>query len=102
MSPFVTKLAPVAVIMVGALGLGGCATKQYVRDQIAPVSQRVDALEAKLGETDSTAKSALSQAQAASGQAQSNSQRIDQLTGRVDSIEQRMQAEQQKPKRPRN
>lgn len=100
MSPFVTKFAPAAVIMVGALGLGGCATKGYVRDQIAPVSQRVDALESRLTETDATAKSALSQAQAASGQAQNNGQRIDQLNARVDGIEQKMQENQRK--RPRN
>jgi len=100
MSPFVTKFAPAAVIMVGALGLGGCATKGYVRDQIAPVSQRVDALESRLQETDGTAKSALSQAQAASGQAQANGQRLDQLNARVDGIEQRMQENQRK--RPRN
>jgi len=100
MSPSVTKLAPAVVVLVGALGLGGCATKSYVRDQIAPVSQRVDALETRLQETDSTAKSALAQAQAASGQAQNNGQRIDQLNGRVDSIEQRMQENQRK--RPRN
>ncbi len=100
MSPSVTKLAPAIVILAGALGLGGCATEGYVRDQIAPVSQRVDALETRLGETDSTAKSALAQAQAASGQAQNNGQRLDQLNARVDGIEQRLQQSQQK--KPRN
>ena len=98
MSPSVTKMAPAMVILVGALGLGGCATKGYVRDQIAPVSQRVDALEAKLQTTDATAQSALAQAQAASGQAQNNGQRLDQLSARVDGIEQRMQEK----KKPRN
>ncbi len=102
MSPSVMKLAPAAVILVGALGLGGCASKSYVREQIAPVSQRVDALEARLQETDGTAKSALAEAQAASGQAQNNGQRLDQLNGRVDGIEQRMQAQERQPKRPRN
>jgi len=103
----VPKIAPAAVILLAATGLGGCATKSYVREQIAPVSQRVDALEAKLNETDGTAKSALSQAQAAagqaqaaSGQAQNNGQRLDQLNTRVDGIEQRMQENQKK--RPRN
>ena len=103
----VTKIAPVAVILAGALSLGGCATKSYVREQIAPLSQRVDALEAKLQETDGTAKSALAQAQAASaqaqaasGQAQNNGQRLDQLTSRVDGIEQQMQ--QNRRKRPRH
>jgi len=100
MLPSVKKLAPVALILVGTVGLGGCATKGYVRDQIAPVSQRVDALDARLQATDGTAKSALAEAQAASGQAQNNGQRIDQLNGRVDSIEQRMQENQRK--RPRN
>lgn len=103
MSPSLTKLAP-AVVILGALGLGGCATKSFVREQIAPVSQRVDALETRLQETDGTAKAALTEAQAASAQAQNNSQRLDQLNGRVDGVEQRMQAlalERQK-KRPRN
>ena len=100
MSASVTKIGSVALILLGATSLGGCATKSYVREQIAPVSQRVDALEAKLNETDGTAKSALSQAQAAAGQAQNNGQRIDQLSARVDGIEQRM-AENQK-KKPRN
>lgn len=100
MSPSVMKMAPAVAVMVGALGLGGCATKGYVRDQIAPVSQRVDALETRLQETDGVAKSALAQAQAASGQAQNNGQRLDQLNARVDGIEQRIQANQQK--KPRN
>jgi murein lipoprotein len=99
MSASIMKIAPAIVVLLGATGLGGCATKSYVREQIAPVSQRVDALEAKLNETDGTAKSALSQAQAASGQAQNNGQRIDQLNARVDGIEQRMAQSQ---KRPRN
>ena len=100
MSPFMTKLLPAAVILVGATGLGGCASKSFVREQIAPVSQRVDALESRLQETDGTAKAALAEAQAASGQAQNNGQRLDQLNGRVDGLEQRMQ--QAQAKRPRN
>lgn len=103
MSQTLTRLAPAVVVLVGALGLGGCATKKFVREEIAPVSQRVDALEAKLQETDGTAKSALAEAQAASQQAQNNGQRLDQLNGRVDSIEQRLVAQEQAPKkRPRN
>jgi murein lipoprotein len=102
MLPSVSKIAPAVVILAGALGLGGCATKGYVREQIAPVSQRVDALEARLTETDGTAKSALSTAQAAAGQAQNNGQRLDQLNARVDNIDQRLQAQERKPKRPRN
>lgn len=97
-----SKFVPAVVILVGAVGLGGCATKGFVREQIAPVTQRVDALEARLQETDGTAKAALAEAQAASGQAQNNGQRLDQLTGRVDGMDQRMQAQENRGKRPRN
>ena len=102
MSRSVYKLAPAVVLLVGAVGLGGCASKSYVREQIAPVSQRVDALETRLQETDGTAKAALAEAQAASGQSQNNGQRLDQLNGRVDGMEQRMQAQEKRGKRPRN
>ncbi len=103
MISFSSKLAPAAILLAGAIGLGGCATKSYVREQIAPVSQRVDTLETRLQETDGTAKSALAEAQAASGQLQNNGQRLDQLTGRVDGMDQRLQAQERKPaKRPRN
>jgi outer membrane murein-binding lipoprotein Lpp len=80
------------LVLVGAVGLSGCATKSYVRDQIAPVSQRVDTLEARLQETDGTAKAALAEAQA-------NGQRIDQIN---DGVEQRLQAQEMQPKRPRH
>lgn len=102
MPSFVTKLAPAVVILVGAVGLGGCATKSYVREQVAPVSQRVDALETRLQQTDGTAKAALAEAQAASGQAQNQAQRFDQLNGRVDGVEQRLQAQENRGKRPRH
>lgn len=69
MLPSLTKIAPVAVILAGSLALGGCATKGFVREQVATVNQRVDALDAKLQTTDGTAKQALAEAQAASGQA---------------------------------
>lgn len=94
MYPSVTKLAPL-VIMVGAMGLGGCATKSYVREQIAPVSQRVDALETRLQQTDETAKAALAEAQG-------HTQRLDQLNSRVDGVEQRLQAQESRGKRPRH
>lgn len=102
MSP-VTKFAPLILILAGAVGLSGCASKSYVREQIAPVSQRVDALETRLQETDGTAKAALAEAQAASAQSQSNGQRVDQLTTRVDRVEQQqLEAQQKQRKRPRN
>jgi TolA-binding protein len=102
MHPSLTKLAPTVVIMIAAAGLGGCATKSYVREQIAPVSQRVDALATQLQATDSTAKQALAEAQAASGQSQQHAQRLDQLNGRVDGVEQRLQEQERRGKRPRH
>lgn len=97
-----SKLAPAMILLAGAVGLGGCATKSYVREQIAPVSQRVDGLESRLQQTDGTAKAALAEAQAASGQLQAGGQRLDQLTGRVDTVEQRLQAQEASRKRPRH
>ena len=103
MSAFASKSLVAVVVLAGAVSLGGCATKSFVREQIAPVNQRVDTLEAKLQETDGTAKSALAEAQAAAGQAQNNGQRLDQLNGRVDGVEQRLTVQEQKPaRRPRH
>jgi len=96
MSPTFMKLAPAAVILAGSMGLGGCATKGFVRDQIATVNQRIDGLDTRLQTTDGTAKQALAEAQAASGQAQNNTQRLDQLNGRVDSVEQRLAEKQRR------
>lgn len=102
MLPSLTKVAPAVAITLAATTLGGCATKSYVRDQIAPVSQRVDAIETQLQATDGTAKQALAEAQAASAQSQQHGQRLDQLNGRVDGVEQRLQQQERRGKRPRN
>jgi hypothetical protein len=100
MSPTFKKIAPAVVILAGSMGLGGCATKGFVREQVAVVNQRVDALDAKLQTTDGTAQQALAQAQSAAGQAQNNGQRLDQLNARVDGVEQQMR--EAKTKRARN
>jgi hypothetical protein len=100
MSPSLTTIAPMALILIGSVALSGCATKGFVREQVAVVNQRVDALDAKLQQTDGTAQQALGEARSASGLAQQNGQRIDQLGARVDSVEQRMVEAQRK--RPRN
>ncbi|WP_428970167.1 hypothetical protein ACQR50_05865 [Sphingomonas sp. Xoc002] len=103
MSAYASKSLLAIVTLAGAVSLGGCATKSFVREQIAPVSQRVDSLELRLQQTDGTAKQALAEAQAASGQAQQNGQRLDQLGGRVDGVEQRLTVQEQKPaRRPRH
>ena len=102
MLPTLTKLAPAVVILLAAPTLGGCATKKYVREQIAPVSERVGALETQLQATDGTAKQALAEAQANSGQVQQQGQRIDQLNGRVDATEQRLAEQERRGKRARH
>lgn len=59
-------------VALGALSLGGCATKQYVNEQVSPVSTRladlstqVSAQDAKLSGVDATAHDALQRATAA-------------------------------------
>lgn len=97
-----TKFAPVVAVLLLGPGLAGCATKKYVREQIAPVSERVGTLETQLQATDGTAKQALTEAQAAAGQVQQQGQRIDQINGRVDGVEQRLQEQENRGKRPRH
>jgi len=100
MTPSLKRVVPLTAIAIASLGLGGCATKGFVRDQVAVVNARVDGLEARLNETDGTAKAARAEAQAAATQAQGNTQRLDQLGARVDGVEQRMTEATRK--RPRN
>jgi len=102
MSQALKKIAPAVMILVGSMTLGGCATKGFVREQIATVNQRIDGLDAKLQTTDGIARQAQADAQAAAAQGQANGQRIDQLTGRVDGLDQRMAASEARGKRPRN
>jgi len=92
------KYSAVLMILVGSTALGGCATKGFVRDQIATVNTRIDGMDGRLRTVEGTSGQALTQAQAAAGQAQQNGQRIDQINGRVDGIEQQMQQRQRKPR----
>ncbi|RKE54041.1 MULTISPECIES: hypothetical protein [unclassified Sphingomonas] len=92
------KFTTVGLILVGATGLGGCATKGFVREQIATVNTRIDGMDGRLRTVEGTSGQALAQAQAAAGQAQQNGQRIDQINGRVDGMEQQMQQRQRKPR----
>ena len=101
MRPFSTKTITI-VMLLAASTLGGCATKKFVREQIAPVSERVGVLETQLQATDGIAKQALAEAQASTGQVQQHGQRLDQLNGRVDSVEQRFQEQERRGKRPRH
>jgi murein lipoprotein len=96
------KYPAVAMILVGSIGLGGCATKGFVREQIAVVNTRIDGLDGQLRTVEGTSGQALAQAQAAAGQSQQNGQRIDQLTGRVDGIDQQVQQQaRQRQRKPR-
>ena len=84
------NFAIAAVALVGGLGLSGCATTEYVDEQIATVNARISALESQVQQVNQTA-------QAAAAEAQNANQRIDALTGRVDAIEQSLAQ-----RRPRN
>jgi outer membrane murein-binding lipoprotein Lpp len=90
MTSFYKTIATTGLAMIAGLSLGGCATEDYVDRHIATVSERIAALEARVGQVDQTA-------QAASGAAQNANQRLDALTARVDALEQQMAA-----RRPRN
>lgn len=90
------------MILIGSVGLGGCATKGFVREQIGTVNARIDGLDGRLRTVEGTSGQALTQAQAAAAQAQQNSQRIDQINGRVDGLDQQMQQQaQRRQRRPR-
>lgn len=90
------------MILVGSTALAGCATKGFVREQIATVNTRIDGMDGRLRTVEATSGQALSQAQAAAGQAQQNGQRLDQLGTRVDTLDQQVQQQaQQRQRRPR-
>ena len=54
-----------SAMALGALSLGGCATKNFVRDQVATVNTRVDATDQHVTAVEGTAKDALDRAMAA-------------------------------------
>jgi TolA-binding protein len=96
------KYPTVALILIAGVGLSGCATKGFVREQIAVVNTRIDGLDGHLRTVEATSGQALAQAQAAAGQSQQNGQRIDQLNGRVDGIDQQVQMQaKQRQRKPR-
>jgi outer membrane protein OmpA-like peptidoglycan-associated protein len=55
----------VGVMALGALSLGGCATKNFVKDQVAMVGARVDATDTHVAAVEGTARDALDRATAA-------------------------------------
>jgi peptidoglycan-associated lipoprotein len=67
-----TSALVAGVLMVGLVGLGGCATKKFVREQVAVVDQgvqtantRIGEHDTRLGQLDATSKDALERAIAA-------------------------------------
>ena len=65
-----SKLVIAGALIVGVAGLGGCATKKYVREQAAVVGGRVAGVENPLSSGEGTAKDALDRAPAARKQAE--------------------------------
>ena len=57
--------AAIAVTAIAALGLAGCATKDFVREQVGITQGQVTTHDARLGELDKTTREALERAQAA-------------------------------------
>lgn len=79
------SMATAGLAIAAGLSLSGCATEDYVDQHIATVSERIAALEARVGQVDQTA-------QAAAGAAQTANQRLDALTARVNALEQQLAA----------
>jgi hypothetical protein len=94
------------VLVAGGLSVSGCATKKFVREQIATVNTRIDAVDARAQDgirradaanaaaqqAAQAAQAAASAAQAAAADARTAGGRIDQLTTRVDTMEQQAAA----------
>ncbi|CAN7622172.1 hypothetical protein LJR225_004756 [Phenylobacterium sp. LjRoot225] len=92
----VASIPLAAALVLGGLSLAGCATKDYVNEQIAPVDSRITTVDAKAGDAIQRADAANAAAQAAAADARTANQRLDQLTPRVDTLE------QARPRSPRN
>jgi peptidoglycan-associated lipoprotein len=63
-----TRTSSVIVVgaaLLGAVSLGGCATKKFVRQEVAVVGTRVDTVEGRVTAVEGTAKDALDRATAA-------------------------------------
>jgi len=107
-----TMLSATITLAVGTLFLAGCATKNYVKQSIQPVDQKIDQVdkssqardssqvadinktnqavdedERKLSATDEIAKTADNTSKGAMAKSNQNSQEIDQLRGVIANID---------------
>jgi len=60
-----TKALAVGAMLLGAVSLGGCATKKYVREHVGVVQGQVTTHETHISELDKTSRDALERATAA-------------------------------------
>ncbi|WP_374575142.1 OmpA family protein [Phenylobacterium sp.] len=60
-----SKIATMGAVVLGVVSLGGCATKKYVNEQLAPLSSHVSDQDTKMDAIDKTAQDALQRAEAA-------------------------------------
>lgn len=60
-----SKVLIAGAVVLGIAGLGGCATKGFVRDNVAVVGSRLDGVATHVGAVEGTAKDALDRATAA-------------------------------------
>ena len=59
------KTLVLSALLIGAASLGGCATKKYVNEQVAPVAARVAEQDTRLSGIEQTTREALQRAEAA-------------------------------------
>jgi len=60
-----SKTVVAGAVLLGVLSLGGCATKKFVNEQVAPLSARVADHDTKLTAVEQTTREALQRAEAA-------------------------------------
>ncbi len=61
----ITRVALVGAMLLSAVSVSGCATKKFVREEVATVDAKVQAQEQRLTQVDGTAREALERATAA-------------------------------------
>jgi len=60
-----SKALIAGAVLMGIASLGGCATKKFVRETVAPVQAQVSTQETHIGTVEKTAQDAMARAEAA-------------------------------------